>query len=367
MVTDRGISSGEERAMPYQELFEKAESLFANGMWQPATELYEKIISMSDDDRIVTDEVVMSYFRIFYMTSETQSGNSEEMLRFIPFRHRLRDEYVLEGLYLLARSYAVLDRWDEARQYIAEMLTRAESLQRKLNGHRFRRRLPFRRSLTNYYGHALLMMSEGYEFEGAYAEAREYLERCFVLPQIHDALPEDKLEAERFSLLAQGRLLGLEVKNGHLERLPQLVDLMNEYPLLRVEGLTASLMAANKYKFSFDPDLKDMLYRFADSYPAFSLSGENQIRDRDRYSRMYYQCAVYWLNEGEHTQGALQLLRSIKLSLYLKNQHQLLASLMLYEKHLPHIPETISADIMKLCEERAKEVKVRFPWKQMLL
>lgn len=366
MVTIHGVSPGQERSVPHKELFEKAESLFACGLWQPATELYEKIISMSDD-RVVTDELIMSYFRIFYMTSESQPGNTGEMLRFIPFRHRLRDEYGLEGLYLLARNYAVLDRWDEVRQYVAEMLTRAESLFKKQNGNWFRRRLPFRRSLASYYGQALLLMSEAYESEEAYAEARECLERCFALPQIHDALPEDKLEAERFSLLAKGRLLGLELKNGQLDRLPQLVDLMNEYPLLRIDGLTALLVAANKYEFSFDPCLKDMLYRFADSSPAFMLSGENQIRDRDRYSRMYYQCAVYWLNGGECIQGATQLLRSIKLNLYLKNYHQLLACLTLYEKHIHHIPDTISADIMKQCEERSKEVKVRFPWKQMLL
>lgn len=366
MVTDHRVSPGQERTMPHKELFEKAESLFACGIWRPATELYEKIISMSDDI-VVMDEVIMSYFRIFYMTSETQPGNTGEMLRFIPFRHRLREEYVLEGLYLLARNYAVLDRWDEVRQYVAEMLTRAESLFKKQNGNWFRRKLPFRRSIVSYYGQGLLLMSEAYEYEEAYAETRECLERCFALSQIYDALPEDKLEAERFSLLAKGRLLGLELKNGQLDHLPQLVDLMNEYPLLRLDGLTALLIAANRYDFSFDPSLKDMLNRFVNSSPAFMLSGENQIRDRDRYSRMYYQCAVYWLNRGECTQGATQLLRSIKLNLYLKNHHQLLACLRLYEKHIHHIPDTISADIMKQCEERSKEAEVRFPWKQMLL
>jgi hypothetical protein len=366
MMTDHRVAQQQELVVIHKELFEEAESLFACGKWQPASELYEEIVKLNDEGT-VTDEIVMCYFRIFYMTSETKPGNTEEMLRFIPFRYRLPNELRLEALYLLARTYAVLDRWDEVRQYTAEMLIQVEPFFKKQNEGKYRRRPPFRRSLVAYYGQGLLMMSEAYESELAYSEARECLEDCFHLPIIYEALPEDILEAERLSLLAKGRLLALELKTGKLNRLPQLVSLMEEYSHLRLEGLIASLMAANKFGFSLDPTLEEMIHHFSEFPPAFMLCGENQIRERDQYSRMYYQSAEYWLDRGLLTQGASQLLRSIKISLYLKNQHRLLASLTLFEKHRQHIPDIISVEIIKQCQERTKEATLRFPWKQMLL
>ncbi|WMT38865.1 hypothetical protein RE628_15060 [Paenibacillus sp. D2_2] len=365
MTTDHRVSQKQELAVTHKELFEEAESLFARGKWQPASELYEKIVKLNDE-RTVTDEIVICYFRIFYMTSETKPGNTEEMLRFIPFRYRLPYEHTLEGLYLLARAYAVLDRWDEVRQYAAEMMKQVELFFKKQNDNKFRNRPPFRRSIVAYYGQGLLMMSEAYESEMAYSEARECLEDGFHLPLIYDALPEDILEAECLSLLVKGRLLALELKTCELNRLPQLASLIEEYPHLRLEGLIGSLIAANKYGFSLDHNLEEMLHHFTET-PAFMICGENQIRERDQYSRMYYQSAVYWLDRGELMRGASQLLRSIKISLYLKNQHRLLASLTMFEKHRQHIPDIISVEIIKQCQERTKEATLRFPWKQMLL
>jgi len=366
MMTDHRVSLKNEQAVTHKELFEKAESLFAHGKWQPATELYEEIVKLNDEGT-VTDEIVMCYFRIFYMTNETKPGNTEEMLRFIPFRYRLPNEHKLEGLYLLARSYAVLDRWDEVRQYATEMLMYVEPLLKKQNESMYRRRLVYRRSIVAYYGEGLMMMSEAYESEMAYSEARECLESCFHMPLFNDALPEDIVEVERISLLAKGRLLALELKTGQLDRLPQLVFLMEEYPQLRLEGLIAYLIAANKYGFALDPTLEDMLHHFTDFPPVSMLYGENHIRERDLYSQVYYQSAVYWLDRGSQKRGASQLLRSIKISLSLKNQHRLIACLTLFEKHRHHIPDIISVEIMKHCQKRKKEDKLRFPWKEMLL
>lgn len=365
MMAERGDSSKQEQDLLQKQLFQKAESFFANGMWSPATELYEEIIEMNNEHD-VSDEQLMSYFRMFYISCQIEPGNTEELLRFIPFRHRLEDIYVLEGLYLLSRTYAILDRWEEARQYASELLKWLEPLCSKRGWSRFRRRPAYKRSPAAYYGRGLLIIAESYKNEELYADAREWLERCTGLTERFGA-NSDKVEAQYYVLLARMRVLALDIVTGDLSQMPQLAALMGEYPQLTLDGLSGALQAANKYGFPLEDDLEQGLQLFTDSNPSFMLYDWGQHTLRCQYGRFYYQCAAYWLRRGELQRGAEELLRSLKISLHLRNQYLMLQCLTLYEKHHASLPDMLGDEIRRLCQSRTKESKLRFPWRQMLL
>ena len=147
--------------------------------------------------------------------------------------------------------------------------------------------------------------------------------------------PEKKKLVAELSLFAYGNRVGCRLLGGHLELLPEYVNLLEMYPQERIPGLIILLKTANTHRISID----EYLPRFPiDLQHLLDLQGNmyTQQVGRNRCARILHQLSIYHFNQGRIEDSLQAALQSWELSNQLNNQRmfRLLASLaLMYSEH----------------------------------
>ncbi|MFK4472268.1 tetratricopeptide (TPR) repeat protein [Paenibacillus sp. RC73] len=344
-------------------IFALAEELYEEGKLQEAVPFYECVIENEKYQH--SERLAISHYKLFVASiGQDLERNLESVLRFIPYRNRLPENYHLDALLKLANIYFSLHQWKEVERYADELRNLAtivykNEIQKRKNVGKFRL-LETERPLVVYYGQGYLLKGNALELQGMYEKAMEYIEGYADLSWF-EGLDELGLEeVELLKLWAEANKLNLKVLMGEKGSLPLYVNFLKANPLEVLPGLLTIVESAIKHNFCIDTilfDFSDEIKGFNDS---FSLdSGYYQLAPTvDRYADLHYKLAIYYFSNDKIYQGLDCILESLKFYKNINNKTKFVECVALFEKFRKNSTSQHKTNYETIMEEILDDEKI---------
>ncbi|MGV7118599.1 DNA-binding protein [Paenibacillus sp. KACC 21273] len=314
-------------------IFGLAEELYAEGKVQESLPFYECVIENEKHQH--SERLAISHYRVFRASiGENTEENFRAAIRFEPFRDRLPENFMLDGLLALARIYYALQSWnivercaDELSSLIQTIYSTEEKKMEHLNNYT---PLDTEKPLVVYYGQSYLIKGVALEHKGCYEEAKEYITQYMDLSWFKGLDSAGKEEVRRFSHFATANMYLMDVLMGVTSVLPAYVDFLEKHPDEILPAMTNILIAANSHEF----DIDDLLDKFKSSleYDEFSENHYSKISVISRYINFYYQLGIYWAKKQLYDTSIESILKSLKLSIKVYSKKNILDSIGLIEQ-----------------------------------
>ncbi|AWV36220.1 DNA-binding protein [Paenibacillus sp. FSL R7-0048] len=351
---DETISRLLESTKPLDIIYSVADKLFNKGKVQESMFFYKIVVENESDS--YSERLAISHYRNFKFL---QTLDMEEKLRavisFSPFRGRLPENLQLDGLLMLTQLCFALRRWEEMEIYADELRALANAVYRqelRRSGDKRREELCTERPLVVYYGHGYLLKAISLTKQGQYEAAKKYTAGYADLGWFEMLDEVGQQAVEQFRLFAVGNSFTLEMLEGNVKVVPDYVAFLAEHPGEILPGLIIIMESANHYRFSVD----DVLKRFAREMLRFEQF-EDPI-NIDRLYRLYYQIAMYLINNGQYITGVDYIIQSLELSIKTNNGIDFIKCVTLFETNRDYATLNQQEKYRKLIREVRKDEKI---------
>lgn len=339
-------------------IFETAELLYEQNLKEAAVILYESVIESERSSH--SERLAMSYYRIFQIYQNDGRRGFKAALQFLPYRYRLPEALVLDGLSMLIHVYAVRFNWAEVENYADELSQLAWTLYEK----KIWKQPDFqpKRPLVFYYGRAFLFKSGTYEYRGMYEEARKWT-ACYADLSWFEGLDDEaKAEVEQLKMFAEANIMCVDIKAGNLNRIPEYVSFLEAHPDEIVEGLITLVESANRHDFFID----DVFVKFANNIEQYRKSGRDHWMtegkaDLDytkepsyifRYAAFFQNYAIYHFRKGSYEEGLTHILHSMAMSIKLSSRDiHANTTMAIFELYRQFATDEQTQEYNKLCKE----------------
>ncbi|MFB5268195.1 DNA-binding protein [Paenibacillus enshidis] len=304
-----------ESAVHVQDIFDLAETLYADGKKKAAIPFYECVCAHEIKQH--SERLAISQYKLFRARLGVElSHNLESALRYYPFRNRLPDHFMLDGLLQLANVFFTLHRWDEVFKICDEMkkivLVHMKS----------KESLNTERHLVVYYAQSFMLKGNALEWMERYEEAFEFIAGYEDLHWFPDLDDLGAREVSRFQMFAKGNRLNLLVLLGHQNILLDYIDFLNEHPDEWLPGLLTIMTAANRHKMNVDHILPQFQERIHGLRSGASLhhtyyQSSSYIR---RASLLFFELGVYEFDQQRFGDGIEWILEAFEKSIASNNK-----------------------------------------------
>lgn len=359
-------------------LFHLAEYLYSIGIISAAEIIYNLLLTANSDEEDIflamsRENVSMCQFRIFQQACSTQFGHAPSALRFIPFRNSLPTKYELEGLLLLSQNFIAQERYESAGIYADELTNIAYHVNERKRSFLVKRNAKTIRPLISYYGNSLLIKAICYEMRGRYNEAKQSIMKYGDLSWFASRGQEEILAVQRFTVMAEGNMMCLNIKSGDWTEIEKYVSFLKNHPEQIIEGLITLLSSANEQHYCID----DILNEFTKQIETFNnkiiyYSVQKELLQCQRYVQFHYQYAIYCFERGKEDQGIEHTLTSLQYARGMKNNRIFINSMSLFEKYRSyanaqqqHCYEELCQNILNETNEE-RSFSYNFFWQMMM-
>ncbi|WP_019913527.1 helix-turn-helix domain-containing protein [Paenibacillus sp. HW567] len=314
-------------------LFEVAEGLFQEGLWQAAALLYKNVSASEKYQN--SERLAVCQYRLFKIAlGDDQSINSREAILFECYIDRLDEADQLDGIQDLMNVYYSLQQWpkvDELAQKMLRLATLRYNLQHQSNRKQDNRKAP-QRPLYHYILNAQLFLSSICMEYGDYKSALErvplYIDGSWI--------QEDDKEAQRtlvqFQEWGTANTYLYGVLDGQLEVLAEYVEYIAAQPEEIFTALYNIIKSANQYDWNVDY----ILERFATYIPYRTYRSEfaeyNQQIMTDKHARFLAELAGYYLHNKRNEEFCF-VLESLKSSAKINNESIAITCVDLFEQY----------------------------------
>ncbi|MHA6532301.1 helix-turn-helix domain-containing protein [Paenibacillus sp. BAC0078] len=314
-------------------LFEVAEGLFQDGLWQAAGLLYKNVSASEKYQN--SERLAVCQYRLFKIAlGDDQSINSREAILFECYIDRLDEADQLDGIIDLLNVYYSLQQWPKVDELAQKMLRLARlryNFQRQSNRKQDNGKVS-RRPLYHYILNANLFLSSICMEYGDYKSAIErvplYMDGSWI--------QEDDEEAQR--TLSQFREWGTaniylyRVLDGQLEALADYVEYIATQPDEIFTAVYHIIKSANRYDWNVD----HILERFSAYIPYRTYRSEfgeyNQQIMADKHARFLAELAAYYLH-NKRNEGISFVLQSLESSAMINNESIAITCADLFEQY----------------------------------
>ena len=336
-------------------IFDIAEFLFEHGQHNTAALMYENVIEHEELSH--SERLAISYYRLFQIYRKDGHKSFMIAMQFIPYRHRLPDDYALDGLLMLSQLFAVKPKWDEVENYSNELchLTERIYLNQLWKDPDFNPPRP----LVYYYGQGYLFKAGSYEHRGMFAESKKWIAKYADLSWF-EGLDENGIkEVEQLAMFAQANLLSIEIKEGDLTRVVEYIDFLKQEPNEVVDGLTTLLETSNRNNFFVD----EYLDVFADQIAQYRIDHRAGWSKKisayyyqepfytNRFSIFFQKYALYCFRKELYREGLENILQSFRLSFNIYSKDSMVSSMTLFEMYRQHATEEQKLVYSGICKE----------------
>lgn len=334
-------------------LFTTAEELFALQYMDAAAILYEATVEI--DQTKFSERLIMSYYRLFKIYNSDPKRGFEAALQFIPYRIHLPEHYALDGLIMLADTYAIREDWEKVEKYADELRKLAKGIYRT-KGWQSESFKPLR-PLVYYYAQGHLYKAMSYEHRQMFDDFRKWIDGYADLSWFEGLDEVGKRDVENFKMFAQGNYLLCDIKAGNPKAIKDYLDFMSTHPSEVLEGLITIIGSANKYKFLIDKELNLFASHIKDFEKISTSSIEEDIAYKEsfqtyRYSIFFKKYAIYLLRNKRYNEGITNILQSLKISVKISHNDSLINSTMsLFEMNRDNSSDLQKAIYSDICRE----------------
>nr|WP_245368457.1 helix-turn-helix transcriptional regulator [Paenibacillus silagei] len=315
-------------------LFEVAEGLFQEGLWQAAELLY-KNVSVSEKYQN-SERLALCQYRLFRIAiGDDQARNLQAAHLFEGYLDRLDEADQLDGLNHLGHVYGSMNRWhkvDELAKKMLQLATLRYNLQRQ-SDRRESNEKKTEEPLYFYILYAQLIRSTVCEELGDYNSALDWVSLYMDGSWIQEDNEEAKRIVAQFQEWGTANRLLYRVMGGQYEALSDYVEYISARPDEIFIALYNIILSANRYDWNVDY----ILERFASYIPYRTNLAEyginhNQQIITNQYSRFLAEMAFYYLH-NKRKEGIVFILQSLESSARINNESNILKCVDLFEQH----------------------------------
>jgi hypothetical protein len=359
-------------------LLHLAEYLYSIGIFSAAEIIYNLLLKANADEEdtflaMSRENISLCQFRIFQQACNTQFGHAPSALRFIPFRNSLPTKYALEGLLLLSQNFIAQERYESAESYANELTNIAYHVNKKKRSFWMYPSIKTIRPLITYYGNSLLIKGICYEMRGMYNEAKQSITKYGDLSWFASRDQEEALAVQRFKVIAEGKMMCLNIKSGDWTEIEKYIDFLKNYPEQIIDGLITLLSSANEQQYCID----DMLKEFTKQIETFNneiiyYSIQKEPLQCQQYVQFHYHYAIYCFERGKEEQGIEHTLTSLQYARGMKNNRIFINSMSLFEKYRSYATTQQQHCYEELCQNILNETNeessfsYNFFWQMMM-
>ncbi|WP_053780081.1 helix-turn-helix domain-containing protein [Paenibacillus xylanivorans] len=297
------------------ELFEVAEDLYKRGLKQAALILYECVSECEKYQH--SERLAMCKYRIFLISmGYDQKENRRIISQFEPFIGRVDQDYQLDAIKDLANAYWGVHEWNKMFDLSQELERRADLSMKQRKKRVTKAQYPF----FIYKAYANLLIANYYDYTKNYREALRYTD---VYEKIIENQAKHFVDYEvihKFREWAKFNKCLYNVMMGRKEVIPEYITYIEHSEEEILPAMVKILQSANRYQY----DIDEVLIRFKAQIDAkFS-----DVRSQGRYTVqswhcrrvvLFYELAFYYFNKKRFELGAVSLLISFELSIFVKD------------------------------------------------
>ncbi|WNS43541.1 helix-turn-helix transcriptional regulator [Paenibacillus sp. MMS20-IR301] len=314
-------------------LFEVAEGLFQEGLWEAAGVLYKNVSASEKYQN--SERLAVCQFRLFRIAlGDDQAQNLQAALLFECYLDRLNEADQLDALKHLGHVYGSLNRWhkvDELAKQMQQLAAIRYNLQRQ-SGRRVSDEKQPEKPLYFYILYAQLIRSNVCEKSGDYQSALDYVSLYMDGSWIQEDNDEVKRTVAQFQEWGTANRLLYRVMAGLHEALSDYVEFISERPDEIFIALYNIISSANRYEW----DVDYILERFAAYIPYRTYSTEFGDYNRqvmlDQHARFLAELASYYLH-NERKEGIQFILQSLESSAKINNESNVIRCVDLFGQH----------------------------------
>ncbi|WP_339302363.1 helix-turn-helix transcriptional regulator [Paenibacillus sp. FSL H8-0259] len=315
-------------------LFEVAEGLFQEGLWQAAELLYKNVSASEKYQN--SERLAVCQYRLFRIAiGDDQTQNLQAAHLFECYLDRLDEADQLDGLKHLGHVYGSMNRWHKVDELAKEMLQLATlryNLQRQ-SDRRESNEKKTEKPLYFYILYAQLIRSTVCEELGDYNAALEWVSLYMDGSWIQENNEEVKRTVAQFQEWGIANRLLYRVMAGQYEGLSDYVEYISERPDEIFIALYNIILSANRYDWNVDY----ILERFASYIPYRTNLAEYGILHNkqviaNQYSRFLAELAVYYLY-NKRKEGIRFILQSLESSARINNESNVIKCVDLFGQH----------------------------------
>ncbi|WP_340024930.1 helix-turn-helix transcriptional regulator [Paenibacillus sp. FSL K6-1096] len=324
-------------------LFEVAEGLFQEGLWQAAELLYKNV---SDSEKYQNSErLALCQYRLFRIAlGDDQARNLQAAHIFECYLDKLDEADQLDGIKHLVNVYYSLHKWEKADKLAQDMLhlaTLRYNLQRQSNRRTGEEKKP-EKPLCFYIYYSHLMRASICEEHNDYKSALKFVSLYTDTSWIQKDDKEAKRTVTQFQEWGKANTLLYQVMSGKQEVLLEYIEHISTQRDELFVALSNILTSANRYGWNVD----HVLERFADYIPYQTydteFGGYNQQIMSDQHTKFLAELAAYHLN-NKRKEGIDYILQSLESSARINNESTVIKCADLFGKHQDQADEEAQA------------------------
>lgn len=293
-------------------LFETAEDFFREDKKEAASMLYESVAESENKQH--SERLAVCHYRLFMARQgDDQEQNYQLAIRFEPFVERLNEVEQLDAYTDLANTYRSLRNWKKVEKIAEILLDKARLLyDRKQAGELSTDRQP-QKPWFFYIAYAYLLRAHANEEYKDYEQVAHYLKLTTELDWVQEEDDDTLLWKNRFEEWARANSYAARLYAGEPDVLEEYVEYVEQRPEELLVFLLNVVTAANRHRL----DLNTVLPKFKheiDDLEAQTLDDELYTLqlNLERYARLLYELAVYYLERGQYGQGFGYLLECME-------------------------------------------------------
>nr|WP_179033389.1 helix-turn-helix transcriptional regulator [Paenibacillus kribbensis] len=317
-----------------ESLFELAEELFHEKMYQAAAILYENVAV--SEKKQYSERLAMCQYRLFQTRQgDNQEKNYEAAVQFEIYVERLDEIDQLEALKDLANTYRSLRKWDKVELF-AKALGDKAKIQYKLEQQRHHGKKENSKKpnfpLFAYWAFSHLLRAEACEARKDYEQALQHTHAYADLSWVI-ATDETALKWKRqYEEWAVGNTYLNKVLAGEISVLADYVVYISSRKDEILPALDIIVEAANRYHFDVDHILEQFeanISSFLEQRKVESFYTQRFITER--FIHFSKELAVYYLAKGKFSEGFKFLLSCLEKSTSINNKSYIIKCMRLFE------------------------------------
>ncbi|WP_411348232.1 DNA-binding protein [Paenibacillus sp. WLX2291] len=314
-------------------VFGLAEELYEDGKVKESIPFYECVIENEKHQH--SERLAIAHYRVFRASiGENTEQSLRAIIRFEPFRNRLPENLMLDALLQLGSVYYNFQDWtlmsscaDELQSLIKMVYSVAKD-QLKNNG--IFPNLNTERELVVYYGQGYLLKATALEHLGRYEDAKKYILKYANLSDFEVLNALGEIEVQKFKLYAKANLNNLELLMGNTDKLNEYVKFIQDNPKETFPSMLIIVKSANMHNFNID----EIIHQFSDIiYQRITFDKiAPPVVTSSRLMTLYYQLAIYHINNQKYDNGIKDLLRALMLAVRIVNKNRILDCISMFEQ-----------------------------------
>jgi transcriptional regulator with XRE-family HTH domain len=335
-------------------LFELAEHLFEEHLYEAAAILYENVALT--EKKQYSERLSICHYRLFLTRQgEDQQKNYEAAIQFEYYVERLNEANQLDALRALVNTYRSLRKWDKADKF-AKVLGYKAEVQYKFSkntnvAHDEKIKRSFYPAFV-YWAFAHLIQAEVCDAKKDYATGFKHIQKYADLSWVQEADETTVKWKNQFKEWACANTFVNRILAGEVSVLPDYVSYFSARKDEILPALDIITEAANQYNINVD----EVLQKFDSEITSYM---EQQI-DEGRYSQRFIngrlihfskELSVYYLIKGKFIDGFKFLLSCLEKSTAINNKSYIIKCVKLFEDYSEHASSEVNETYKNLIKE----------------